>query len=114
MSSDAQVQEMVEESVAHAFDDLKARQWIEAKLRAEENLAATRKALADCAAEMEADDKAKVEAAVESRGRASGVGTRRSGRPQIRPGRAGRSDQAAGRFAHGKDARRDAAAEGVD
>ena len=71
MSSDAQVQEMVEESVAHAFDDLKARQWIEAKLRAEETLAATRKALADCAAEMDADDKAKVEAAVESRGRAS-------------------------------------------
>ncbi|MGA2557448.1 MAG: Hsp70 family protein [Verrucomicrobiota bacterium] len=64
--SDAQVQEMVEVSVAHAFDDLKARQWIEAKLRAEENLAATRKALADCAAEIEADYKAKVEAAVKA------------------------------------------------
>ncbi|MBL9128471.1 MAG: Hsp70 family protein, partial [Verrucomicrobiales bacterium] len=32
--SDADVQKMIEESVEHAFDDLKARQWIEAKLRA--------------------------------------------------------------------------------
>ncbi len=47
--SDAEVQKMVEESVEHAFDDLKARQWIEAKLRAEETLHATRKGLADCA-----------------------------------------------------------------
>jgi molecular chaperone DnaK (HSP70) len=57
---------MVEESVARAFDDLKARQWIEAKLRADETLAATRKALVDCAAEMDADYKAKVEAAVKA------------------------------------------------
>jgi molecular chaperone DnaK len=64
--SDDRVREMVEESVAHAFDDLKARQWIEAKLRADETLAATRKALVDCAAEMDADYKAKVEAAVKA------------------------------------------------
>ena len=50
---DAAVQQMVEESVEHAFDDLAARRWIEAKLRATETLAATRKALADCAGEME-------------------------------------------------------------
>jgi molecular chaperone DnaK len=64
--SDDRVREMVEESVTHAFDDLKARQWIEAKLRADETLAATRKALVDCAAELDADYKAKVEAAVKA------------------------------------------------
>jgi molecular chaperone DnaK len=45
---------MVEESVAHAFDDLRARQWIEAKIRAGETLAATRKGLAECAKELDA------------------------------------------------------------
>jgi molecular chaperone DnaK len=44
---DAQVQRMVEESVEHAFDDLRARQWIEAKLRAGETLTATRKTMAE-------------------------------------------------------------------
>jgi molecular chaperone DnaK len=39
---DAEVQKMVEESVEHAFEDLRARQWIEARLRAEETAAATR------------------------------------------------------------------------
>lgn len=51
---DAEVQKMVEESVAHAFDDLRARQWIEAKIRAGETLAATRKGLAECAKELDA------------------------------------------------------------
>jgi len=60
---DAAVQQMVEESVAHAFEDLAARRWIEAKLRAKETLAATRKALADCAHEIEADYRAEIEAA---------------------------------------------------
>ncbi len=64
--ADAQVQKMVEESVAHAWDDLQARQWIEAKLRADETLAATRKALVECAGEIEADYKSKVEAAVKA------------------------------------------------
>ncbi len=62
--SDAAVQKMVEESVEHAFDDLKARQWIEARLRAVETLQAARKGLADCAAELDADYKIKVEAAM--------------------------------------------------
>ncbi len=64
MSRDADVQKMVEESVEHAFEDLRARQWIEAKLRATETLVAARKGLADCAGEIEADYRAKVEAAV--------------------------------------------------
>jgi len=42
---DAAVQKMVEESVEHAFEDMAARQWIEAKLRAQETAAAARKGL---------------------------------------------------------------------
>jgi molecular chaperone DnaK len=49
---DASVQRMVEESVEHAFEDLAARRWIEAALRAREALAATRKGLADFAEEL--------------------------------------------------------------
>ena len=43
---DAAVQKMVEESVEHAFEDMAARQWVEAKLRAQETATATRKGLA--------------------------------------------------------------------
>jgi molecular chaperone DnaK len=51
---DADVQRMVEESVAHAWDDMKARQWVENKLRAVEVVTATRKALAECGNELDA------------------------------------------------------------
>ena len=60
---DAAVQKMVEESVAHAFDDLAARRWVEARLKAVETLAATRKALADFGGELEGDYRARIEAA---------------------------------------------------
>jgi len=60
---EAAVQQMVEASVEHAFTDLAARRWIEAKLRANETLAATRKALADCADEIEAGYREKIGAA---------------------------------------------------
>src|SRR5438477_8566272 len=46
---DAAVQQMVEESVEHAFEDLAARRWVEAKLKANAITAATRKGLIDCA-----------------------------------------------------------------
>jgi molecular chaperone DnaK len=49
---DAAVQRMVEESVEHAFEDLAARRWVEAALRAREALAATRRGLTDFAAEL--------------------------------------------------------------
>ena len=61
---DTAVQQMVEESVAHAFEDLAARRWIDAKLRATETLAATRKALADGTSEIAVADRAKIEAVV--------------------------------------------------
>jgi molecular chaperone DnaK (HSP70) len=55
---------MVEESVEHAFEDLAARRWIEAKLKANELVSATRKALADCASELDADYRERAEAAL--------------------------------------------------
>ena len=58
---DAAVQQMVEESVEHAFEDLAVRRWIEAKLKAEETLAATRKAMVDCADEIETDYRGRIE-----------------------------------------------------
>jgi molecular chaperone DnaK len=62
---DADVQKMVEESVEHAFDDLRARQWIEAKIRAGETITATRKAMAEYASELEADYKGQLDTALE-------------------------------------------------
>jgi len=50
---DADVQRMVEESVEHAFDDMAARQWVEARLKARETLAATETGLSDHGAELE-------------------------------------------------------------
>jgi molecular chaperone DnaK len=60
---DSAVQKMVEESVEHAFDDLAARRWVEAKLKADETLAATKNALATCADEIEKDYREKIEIA---------------------------------------------------
>ena len=62
--SDAAVEKMVEESVEHAFEDLQARQWIEAKLRGNETLAAARAGLADCAGELAAGCKEQIESAM--------------------------------------------------
>ena len=63
---DAAVQKMVEESVEHAFDDLAVRRWIEAKLKANETLTATRKALKDFGAEIEGDYRSQIEAALQA------------------------------------------------
>jgi molecular chaperone DnaK len=61
---DAAVQQMVEESVEHAFDDLAARRWIEARLKAQELISATRKGLQECAGELEPGYRSQVEAAL--------------------------------------------------
>lgn len=52
---DAEVQRMVEESVEHAFDDLRFRQWTEAKRTAADTLGATRKTMAEYDAELDPD-----------------------------------------------------------
>ncbi len=62
--NDADVQKMIEQSVEHAFDDMKARQWIETKLRAGETLNATRKALVEHAAELDDAYRRRVEESV--------------------------------------------------
>jgi molecular chaperone DnaK len=62
---DADVQKMVEESVEHAFDDLKARQWIEEKIKAGTNLTATRQTMAQYINELEVDYKKQIEAVIE-------------------------------------------------
>jgi molecular chaperone DnaK len=62
--NDAEVQKMVEESVEHAFDDLKARQWIEAKIRAGETILATRKGLAECVQDIDEAYRQQVEQAL--------------------------------------------------
>ena len=61
---DTAVQQMVEESVEHAFEDLAARRWIEGKLKATELTKAASKAVADCAAELEPAYRQQVEAAL--------------------------------------------------
>jgi molecular chaperone DnaK len=67
---DAAVQKMVEESVEHAFEDLAARRWVEARLKADALIAATRKGLEDCANELAADYRAQVETAARNIGAA--------------------------------------------
>lgn len=62
---DADVRQMVEESVEHAFDDMAARRWIELKLRAEETLKATRNGMTVYADELEPDYRGQLEAAVD-------------------------------------------------
>lgn len=61
---DSAVQKMVEESVEHAFTDLAARRWIEARLKADETLAATKNALTTCADGIDSEYREKIEAAV--------------------------------------------------
>ncbi len=62
--ADEAVQQMVEESVEHAFTDLAARRWIEAKLKANEVLTATRNALTACAEDTEVAYREKIQTAM--------------------------------------------------
>ncbi|MBC8243812.1 MAG: molecular chaperone DnaK [Verrucomicrobia bacterium] len=61
---DAEVQQMIEESVEHAFDDIEERRWIEAKLRAEQTTEATRKGLETLGGELAADQRGAIESAL--------------------------------------------------
>jgi molecular chaperone DnaK len=64
--ADEDVQKMVEESLENAFDDLRARQWIEAKLRAGETLTATRKTMAEYDSELDPEYRQQIHAALEA------------------------------------------------
>jgi molecular chaperone DnaK len=61
---DAAVQKMVEESVQHFFEDTRARQWVEGKLKAIDTAAATRHGLAECGAELEPANRERIERAL--------------------------------------------------
>ncbi len=58
---DAEVQKMVEESVEHAFDDMKARQWVEEKIKAGTNISATRSTMAQYNSELEPEYRKQIE-----------------------------------------------------
>ncbi len=62
---DSKVQQMVEESVEHAFDDLAARKWIETKLKAEELVSATHKGVAGCGTELPEEVRGRIGVALE-------------------------------------------------
>jgi len=81
---DSAVQQMVEESVVHAFEDLAARRWIEAKLKASETLAATRNAIETCADEIDADYRQKIAAAAAEVERALAVEDSRAGAAELK------------------------------
>jgi molecular chaperone DnaK len=55
--NDEDVQRMVEESVEHAFEDLAVRRWIEAKLKAQETIKATRAGLEESGNELPPDQR---------------------------------------------------------
>jgi molecular chaperone DnaK len=62
--NDEQVQRMVEESVEHAFEDLAARRWVEAKLKAVETIKATRTGLEQYGTELPEEQRAAIENAL--------------------------------------------------
>ncbi|MBI3416110.1 MAG: Hsp70 family protein [Verrucomicrobia bacterium] len=63
---DTSVQKMVEESVEHAFEDLVARRWVEARLKSEEVLAAARAGLAAHRDELDTTSCERIATAMES------------------------------------------------
>jgi len=58
---DGDVQQMIEESVEHAFDDIEERRWIEARLRAEQTSEATSRGLEAYGCELPEDQRAEIE-----------------------------------------------------
>ena len=61
---DDDVQQMIEESVEHAFDDIEERRWVEAQIRAEQTTEATRKGLETYGGELPEEQRAEIETAL--------------------------------------------------
>lgn len=61
---DEEVQKMVQESIDHARDDVKARQWIETKLHARDTILATRNGLTSCGKDLPPEQRQKIEEAL--------------------------------------------------
>ena len=62
--NDADVQRMVEDSVEHAFEDLRSRRWIETKMRALETGQLARNGLIEASEALAGEDRARIEGAV--------------------------------------------------
>jgi molecular chaperone DnaK len=62
---DARVEEMIAQSVEHAFEDMSERVWTEAKLKAEELLPAVAEALAQLGSAVPPDEAAAIQAAAQ-------------------------------------------------
>lgn len=62
---DEKVQQMVEESVEHAFDDWNSRRWVEAKIKALETLEATELGIREYREELESDYAEELDQAVQ-------------------------------------------------
>jgi molecular chaperone DnaK len=62
--NDADVQKMIEQSVEHAFDDLRSRQWIELRLRAQETAGMARNGLAEHSGDLAPEIAATIESAL--------------------------------------------------
>ena len=61
---DDDVQQMIEESVEYAFDDIEERRWVEAQLRVEQTTEATRKGLETYGGELPQEQRAEIETAL--------------------------------------------------
>ena len=68
--NDADVQKMVEESVEHAFEDLRSRRWIETGLRARDTLNLARQGLEEAGVELAVGERERIDRALEGVGRA--------------------------------------------
>jgi molecular chaperone DnaK (HSP70) len=64
--NDADVQRMVEESVDHAFEDLRSRRWIETKLRAQETVKLARKGLIQCESETSDEESDQIQKSIKA------------------------------------------------
>jgi molecular chaperone DnaK len=64
--SEAEIQRMVKDAEAHADEDRKARELVDARNQADSTVHMTRKALTEHGDKIGADDKAKIEAAIKS------------------------------------------------
>ncbi len=62
--NDSDVQRMVEESVEHAFTDLRLRRWVETKLRAQDTLGLAKNGLTQAGAALTAEEQTRIDSAI--------------------------------------------------
>ena len=65
---------MVDQSVEHAIEDLTVRRWIDARLKADALVSATRQGLKECAGELGEEETARVATALQTEDPSSHAG----------------------------------------